>query len=78
MCKEKHSQGHNLINYAQKNYIYEEHDEFFHSYCYSCNKNMCTSCEISHTQHAIESFGTMISEKNIFYNRRKRKIKGRC
>ena len=67
ICKESHSSEHNLINYDQKNYICEEHGEFFHSYCYSCDKNLCTSCENIHRQHATESFGSMIKEKNILF-----------
>ena len=65
LCKEKHSSNHNLINHDQKNYVCEEHGEFYHSYCYSCNKNLCTSCENAHKTHVVESFGTMIKDKNI-------------
>ena len=64
MCKESHSSEHYLINYDQKNYICERHGEFYHSYCYSCNMNMCTSCESMHQQHVIESFGTMMKDRN--------------
>ena len=67
ICRESHSQEHNLINYDQKNYICEEHGEFFHSYCYSCEKNLCTSCENIHKQHATESFGSMIKDKNVLF-----------
>ena len=65
VCKESHSSEHTLINYDQKNYVCEEHDEFYHSYCYSCNKNLCTSCEILHQQHVMESFGTLIKDRNV-------------
>ena len=67
MCAQTHDRTHNLINYDQKNYICEEHGEFFHSYCYSCDKNLCTSCENIHRQHATESFGSMIKDKNILF-----------
>ena len=63
MCKEKHSSEHNIINYDQKNYICEEHGEYYHSYCYECEKNMCTSCEKLHKNHAMESFGSLIRDR---------------
>ena len=64
LCKEKHPSDHNIINYNQKNYICEEHGEYYHSYCYECEKNMCTSCENLHSNHANESFGTLINDRN--------------
>ena len=67
MCKENHSSEHYLINYDQKNYICDKHGEFYHSYCYSCNINLCTSCESLHRQHATESFGSMIKDKDTLF-----------
>ena len=63
MCKEKHPTNHNIINYDEKNYICEEHGEYYHSYCYQCEKNMCTSCENIHKNHAMESFGSLIKDR---------------
>ena len=63
MCKEKHQTNHNIINYDEKNYICEEHGEYFHSYCYQCEKNMCITCENIHQNHAMESFGSLIKDR---------------
>ena len=38
VCKEKHSSEHNIINYDQKNYICEEHGEYYHSYSMNVTK----------------------------------------
>ena len=65
ICKEKHPVNHNIINYDEKNYICEEHGEYYHSYCYECEKNMCTSCENMHKNHAMESFGSLIKDRNV-------------
>ena len=40
LCKASHEKEHHIINYDDKNYICEKHNELFNYYCYSCKKNM--------------------------------------
>lgn len=48
ICKSKHNKNHDIIDYAQKNYICPNHKEFFSSYCKNCKINLCLECESSH------------------------------
>jgi len=45
ICKSKHNKEHNIINYDEKNYICEMHNELYSSYCNTCKKDMCIICE---------------------------------
>ena len=51
MCKSNHNKDHNIINYDDKNYICDKHNELFNSYCYDCQKNLCIFCEKEHNNH---------------------------
>ena len=46
-CKIKHDKNHNIINYDDKNYICEQHNEVFCAYCKKCQKNICKKCKDS-------------------------------
>ena len=53
-CQDKHQNDHkehNIINYDDKNYICEIHNEKYSSYCYSCKKNICIFCEKEHEKY---------------------------
>ena len=51
-CKEKHNdQGHNKINFEDKNYYCINHNDTFSSYCVDCNANICYYCKDSHRNH---------------------------
>ena len=52
-CQNKHqneNKDHNLINYDDKNYICESHNEKYSSYCDNCLKNTCLYCEKEHEE----------------------------
>ena len=53
LCKSVHQQDHYIINYEQKNYICNIHNEPFIKYCTECNKNICFICvdENEHEEH---------------------------
>ena len=82
ICAIKHN-GHNIINYKEKNYICEIHNELYPSYCDACKKDMCSMCEKSHNNqstnlifrffnsHEIISYGKIITEEEEI----KKKIK---
>ena len=64
LCKIKHNNEHNIINYDKKNYICNEHNESYFGYCNECLKNICISCENDHNNHNIISYGKMLKDKN--------------
>ena len=64
LCKSMHDKTHNIINYEQKNYICEIHNDSFIKYCKTCNKNMCISCENDHIKHEIIYLGDIMYSKD--------------
>ena len=50
LCKSNHNQSHKIINYDDKYYICEKHNENYISYCEECKINLCTLCE-GHKKH---------------------------
>ena len=71
-CKKKlcpifysnHDKNHKTINYDDKNYICEEHNNKYNAYCEDCKENICTYCEKNHNEHKIITFGKLIPNKN--------------
>ena len=68
LCSLKHDKSHNLINYDNKNYTCEKHNELYNSYCYDCKSNICLKCQKEHSKHELISFGIIFPEKNILLN----------
>ena len=73
ICKNKHN-SHSIINYDEKNYICEKHNEKYTLYCDTCKKDMCTVCEKEHDNlnnsiikffksHNIISYGKILSDE---------------
>ena len=56
LCKTVHNPKHILINYDDKYYTCQIHNDFFIKYCKNCKKNLCFSCEDSHNNHNIVLF----------------------
>ena len=67
LCKGNHinSNGnHNVIDYDTKNYICNEHNEKFISYCEECNLNLCLDCSIKHNkEHKIIKYQDIIEDE---------------
>ena len=79
ICKKKHDKTHNIINYENKKFICEIHNQNYSLYCNSCNKNICIFCENEHNMHNITSFGKMATNKedlNTKKSQLKEKIDG--
>ena len=74
LCKSEHNKTHKIINYDEKDYICEEHNERYISYCESCKKNLCLYCQINHMEHIIIGFGE-ISRNNDLDNKNNLKEK---
>jgi hypothetical protein len=61
-----HNKDHEIINFDEKNYICEEHNEKFNSYCNNCKKNLCLMCESDHQdQENIVEFKNIIKKYDI-------------
>ena len=50
-CKLKHDKNHKIIDYDNKNYICNIHNEGYIRYCKKCELNMCLLCESKHNDH---------------------------
>ena len=64
LCKLKHYKEHKIIEYKNKNYIYNKHNEAFISYCKKCINNLCMICEIEENNHEIISYKGIILKKD--------------
>ena len=53
LCFSYHDTSHKIINYDDKNYKCEKHNENFIEYCENCNQNMCFLCRDDHHNHKI-------------------------
>ena len=61
LCKEKHNNNHNIINYEEKDYICPLHNDLYFKYCQDCKQNLCMQCDKLHKDHQLEDFEKMIS-----------------
>ena len=61
LCRNKHDQNHNVINYDDKDYLCDLHNEKFSSYCEKCEKNICIYCK-EHTTHQLIDFKEIIPD----------------
>lgn len=53
-CQNKHqneNKDHTIINYEEKNYICETHNEKYSSHCFNCKKSICIFCEKEHEKY---------------------------
>ena len=64
LCKSNHDKLHKIINYDDKNYICDKHNENYYSYCEKCKQNLCIVCEGEHKSHNIISFGSILVNKD--------------
>ena len=64
LCKNSHNNEHYIIDYDQKNYYCDIHDELYNSYCNTCKKNLCVACEKTHKNHEILSYSNLFPEEN--------------
>ena len=66
-CKNKHqneNQEHNFIDYDDKNFICEIHNEKYSSYCNSCKNNICLFCKRQHKEHNLINFENILPDIN--------------
>ena len=64
LCKSNHDNNHIVINYADRNYICNEHNETFNKYCKECNKDICIKCVNQHINHDIFDLNKILIDEN--------------
>ena len=64
LCNSSHDKDHIRIDYEQKYFKCNIHNELFSSYCKQCNKNICILCEKEHQNHNKISFGEILPDNN--------------
>ena len=66
LCKSMHDKTHSIINYDNKNYICNKHNESYIKYCEDCNIDICLSCTNEHKNHKIILYqDKLIDIKNL-------------
>ena len=65
LCKSVHDKKHLIINYDEKNYVCNEHNETFVKYCNNCKMDLCFSCLIQHKDHKIIPYENLIIDINV-------------
>ena len=60
LCKTKHDKSHKIINYDNKNYICQKHNDSFIIYCTSCKEDLWIICDDEHKGHIISDFGKLL------------------
>ena len=64
LCKSKHDNNHNIINYNDKNYICKKHNDKYIKYCKECKENICFLCINEHNNHNIIDLLNIIPNKD--------------
>jgi len=63
-CKSSHDNNHKIINYNDKEFICDIHNEQYNSYCNKCKKNICILCENNHNDHDLVYYGKLAIEES--------------
>ena len=53
LCKSIHDKTHSIINYDNKNYMCNKHNEILIQYCINYNIDICFSCSNEHKNHHV-------------------------
>jgi len=70
LCKKgKHDKNHNIINYEDKYYICDKHNNKYNSYCMECKKDICILCEQEHNNHEMINDGKLIPKIDEYKNK---------
>ena len=74
ICKIKHDKNHIIIDYDDKDYICNKHNEGYIRYCNECKINICLSCESEHINHNTISIMPDLNKLRKEINELKEKI----
>ena len=71
LCKDNHNKehGHDIIDYGQKDFICNLHNENYNSYCENCKKDICLMCEKQHANHKLISYGGIVHDNKYLKER---------
>ena len=85
LCKSVHDKTHSIINYDNKNYVCNKHNETLFKYCEDCKIDMCLSCVDEHKDHNIQSYEDnlvdiksikiLLNDLNSYINKLKKNLK---
>ena len=70
LCKSNHNNNHIIINYDDKDYICNKHNEKYISYCENCNENLCILCD-GHKEHKRILFSDILPKKEDLIEKNK-------
>ena len=62
ICNSKHDKNHNVIDYDEKLFTCESHNEPYNLYCDTCKKDLCMTCQMEQKEHEIISYGTILPD----------------
>ena len=65
ICKTRHNKEHKIIEYEEKDFICESHNEKYIYYCKDCKKNLCKNCFSEHEKHDISNYENIIIDNEI-------------
>ena len=63
LCKMSHDNNHILMDYSQKDFKCNIHNELNNFYCIQCKKDICILCEKDHINHNKKSLGEIMPDK---------------
>ena len=69
LCKSIHDNTHSIINYDNKDYICNKHNDLLVQYCTNCNIDMCLSCSNEHKNHKIILYQEKLIDEKILRNK---------
>ena len=81
LCKSLHDKTHNIIDYDDRFFICDLHNESYNSYCMDCKKDICITCEMEHNGHKIITYGSIlpnvkeVKEETNNFNIKKEELK---
>ena len=64
LCNQTHDKSHIIIDYSEKDFKCNIHNESNSLFCNECNKDICVICEKDHLNHKKTSLGELIVDKN--------------
>ena len=65
-CKNKHDKEHFIVNYNDKDFYCNIHNEKFIGYCLDCKKDLCSLCKNEHSNHKNTSYDDAIPDIDTF------------
>ena len=63
ICKQMHDKTHIIVDYEDRFFYCDLHNEQKVSYCQNCKKDLCMNCEKKHNGHKIIYYGSIIPEE---------------